>query len=465
MWAFILSSATSLCAALLFAAWLDAGRLRHLVLAGAFGTFSLVAHPSSVVTIGSMALPAYLACLRRLSIRRHMAVWSLTFMAVLVWSPWWLPTAVLLDTLGTTASGFINPNVVERMLELLAARHPIQTALWLSLLCCAGGLRGLGRAIRVAIAAGLIVCFSLGYLAGGVPGLWFLQPGRYTQPLYALLVVVAGVAWPELLARWRGFGLPRRCVTALAGLAAGALLLLTCIDYALRPTTPLRGELPAEIQELAEWLVRHTDDSGRVLFEDRGRFMLPGRLPPAPYDPFPDTNPSPLLPLLVPRQYIGGPYLYTHLVTNFTQVGDGMAFSHDAWHMAPDRLVAYLELYNVKWAVLWSEPMLRLARSLPGLFEFKARFGLLHVFELSRSGNWAITGDAEVVAAPDRLVVRSARPGKSGTLVLSYHWLPTLRSTVPLKPVRVADDPAPFIAVPSPPERFVIENAGLWSAR
>ncbi len=465
MWAFILTTATSLAAALLFAAWLDTGRWRCFVLAGLLAAFSVVGHPSSLVTIGLMTAPAYLACCRRLPPSKHLAVWSLPMVMALVWSPWWLPTLMLIDTLGTTASGFINPNVGDRMLELLLAQYPVQSALWLSLLGCSAGLAGLGRGTKVAIASGVVSFFSLGYLAGGVPGLWFLQPGRYTQPLYALLVVCATVAWPEVIGRWRTARPLRRTLSLLTGSSAGALVLLTCIDYCLRPAEPLRQELAPAIVKLVNWLERHTDGSGRIMFEDRGRFLLPGRLPPAAYDPFPDTNPSPLLPLLVPRQYIGGPYLYTHLVTNFTQVGDASAFGQDAWMMAPERLLDYVHMYNIKWAVLWSVPMLRLAGALPNLFEWKATFGHWRVFQLNRKGNWAISGYAEVSAKPDRLEVHAARPGNSGTLILSYHWLPTLQSSVPLEPLQVADDPAPFIAVPNPPKHFVIENTGLWPRR
>jgi hypothetical protein len=199
----------------------------------------------------------------------------------------------------------------------------------------------------------------------------------------------------------------------------------------------------------------HTDSSGRILFEDRGRLSL-GR-----QDPFGHTNPAALMPLLAPGQYIGGPYLYTNLKSNFTQCGDGLFFGRSLQYLDRDTVERYARLYNIRWLVVWSAPWVRLAERHPDLFRLDGEFGYLRLYELLRATNWAVRGSASVHARPDELDVHDARPGPDGVLILSYHWIATLRSSVALRSVYLADDPVPFIAVDDPPQRFVIENR-LW---
>ena len=203
------------------------------------------------------------------------------------------------------------------------------------------------------------------------------------------------------------------------------------------------------------FLREHTDSSGRILFEDYGEVNL------GLYDPFGGTNPSALLPLLAPGQYIGGPYMKTHLKTNFTQFGDGKLFERPVQTIDRATFERYARLYNIRWIVLWSRPMFQLAVSHPDLFTPAAQFGFLHVYELTRAPNWAIVGTADVLARPDQLEVTLAAPENDGTLVLSFHWVSTLRSSVTLQPVLLDSDPVPFIGVRDAPQQFVIENR-LW---
>jgi hypothetical protein len=203
---------------------------------------------------------------------------------------------------------------------------------------------------------------------------------------------------------------------------------------------------------LATLLREKTDDSARILFEDHGR---------GAFDPFSGVNPSALLPLFAPGQYIGGPYLYTALKSNFTQCGDGNYFGHPVQSVDIATFERYATLYNIRWVVVWSRPMTRLARSNPDRFRPLAKLGYMEVFELTCESNWAVVGSARVVARPDRLEVSEAVTGTGETLVLSYHWIPTLRSSATLRPVYLEDDPVPFIAVDAAPRQFVIENR-LW---
>jgi hypothetical protein len=488
---FILASAISVWSGSLLADWLDRGSAWSLSCGTLLTALAVIAHPSSLVILACMMLPAYLSRLRSLGRRAHVATCIAPAVVAVAWSPWWLPAVVLRDTFGTTASGFINPEVWTRLWELLSAQHPTESAL---LLACPVGFIGLwrvGPARFWALLGGALGLFALAYFASALAALHSLQPGRYTQPLYAVLVVQVASGCPQTIAALgrmpsrRSFRLACGgvwlCLGGAAALAIHAMhsnVVQPRLYPQLRPR-PLRAELPAVVTELAADLREWTDSSGRILLEDRAQLNL------GPYDPFQGTNPSALMPLLAPGQYIGGPYLRTHLKSNFTQVGDGKFFGRDLAEQPIDLATfqRYAELYNIRWAVLrfppfteqdltqrgmphdlavyWSAPLARLAAAHPDYFRLLSQHGYLRLYELAREPNWAIAGSARVRASPDRVEISDAEPNADGVLILSYHWIRTLRSTVPLRPVYVADDPVPFIAVDDPPRRFVIESR-LW---
>jgi hypothetical protein len=482
---FVLSITASVLTGSLLASWLDEPKPRTLVAGGVLAALATIAHPCSPVILVLMLWPAYVAQARELGWRRHVAAWAVPAIALLLWSPWWVPAWRLRDTFGSTETGFVNVNIGGRLIELATAgvQFREESALLVAGVAAAVSFWGIGRARFCALVLGAAQLFVLTYFGSAIAWIWKLQPGRYTQPLYAALVVIVAVGWIRLMHRlheqpWRRRDWAALILTSICSLAGVVLVapkLVGYLSYGSRPR--LDAKLPPQIRDLVAFLRTRADASGRVLFEDHGDLDL-GFI-----DPFSGANPSALLPLLAPAQYVGGPYLKTHLKTNFTQVGDGNFFGRDLAKQSVDRTTfeQYAELYNIRWVVLrsspvteqeligrgapkdlatyWSAPLWRLAEANPELFHPRATFGYIRVYELSRKPNWAVIGRADVAAAPDVLTVSAAEPDADGRLVLSYHWISTLRSTVPLRPVFLADDPAPFIEVINPPPQFVIENA------
>lgn len=305
--------------------------------------------------------------------------------------------------------------------------------------------------------AGPVGFFVITYIGGGVQWLWALQPGRYTQPLYAALVVQA-VSGMTQAVRQTTSGATRRerwVALAVCGMGVAALAIeapRVWLRLGEEPQRLLASELPPQVAQLIAFLHQETDDSGRVLFEDHGDADLGGS------HPFGGTNPSALLPLLAPGQYIGGPYLKTHLKSNFTNFGDFRLCGHSIDTLDRRMFERYCELYNVRWMAAWSPRMLRFADTHPNLCRPLGQFGPVRVFGIARASNWAIIGRAFVRAELDKLEVSRASPDSTGRLILSYHWIHTLRSSVPLRPVMREDDPVPFIEVVGAPPEFVIEN-------
>jgi hypothetical protein len=514
---FILASAASVWSAAQLVHWLDHGWIRSIVGGTMVAAIAVVLHPLSLITLALTVMPAYLVRMRHLNWRDHLATWSVPLVVAAFWSPWWIPALVLRDTYGTSAVGFVNENVRIRMDELLQFRWPEETALLLGALLVGGVLlkldmrRGLcvtvlaavlfivlpsarqlhlplslqvtWPVVSVAAAAlavdlgvgiyrrgeagagfffgGFVALFALAYFGGATELLWRLQPGRFTQPLYALLVVFVSCGIVGLLAKLRERPwkfTQYHALHCLALVALGWMLIVPRAGYffyRIDAVRPLRADLPQEFLDLARFLKDTVDDSGRILFEDRGRLQE------EELDPFGGTNPSALLPLLAPGQYIGGPYLYTNLKSNFTQFGDGKLFNRPVRFLDLATFEHYAQMYNIRWLVCWSRPMVAFADRYPDYFRAQGRFGPLRAYSLDRAPNWALTGRAHVRAQPDRLEVSDAEADSNGVLVLAYHWIDTLRSSAAIRPVLKQPDPVPFIAVDQAPSQFVIENR-MW---
>lgn len=376
---------------------------------------------------------------------------------------WLLPGVLLWATKGPTDSGFINPNVVERFGELVRGEFPWELAL---LLLMPTGLyvwRREERGAGVGMVVVLAWTFFLGYLAGWFRGLDFLQPGRYTLYFYTFASLPAGLAiwrgWRstmDLLHRWRLAG-----ISTLAIAGVGALLFPTTwhsLDPILGSLPPrLHAALPGYLEEVIRELQRETKPGERIIFEERNRgvFQQNRKL----VDPFGPIRLSPLLPLMTGLEVVGGPYLYTHLKTNFTQVGDGLFLGEEVWDAR--RFQQYADAYNLDWIVCWSPRARRFCAENPRLIEVVRVLGPapapIILGKIVRPKRGALVGAANVRATPGRIEITDAK-GEAGFLVLPYHWTPLLRSEPPLsmEAYPVGDDPVGLLRVNHPPPSFTI---------
>jgi hypothetical protein len=424
-------------------------------------TVAQVGHPSSAVTAGCLFLPWYLARCRRLPLRVHLLLHLGGFLVGVVWAPWWLPAWIARDYCASLATGFVNENVLGRLMELLTARFPTESAIWVGWLGAVVMARGggdLSRAWGWCGSAGLLV--FLGYVAGGLPLLGWLQPGRYTQPLYAwllvsLVVLLAEAPRAKKMAWTLALGLT--CLSVAALMAGWSLMRQA--GGLWRPR--VNSHLPQELKELAEFL-RQLPEQGRVFFEElerRSEFV-----PHPALDPMKGVNAAALLVPLTRKPFIGGPYLYTHLTTNYAQFGDGKFFGHDAGNLTLEEFQHYADLYNACWLVAWSRPMIRLAHSRRDYFEPVAQFGRIRFYQLRRRPNWAIRGQARVRIQANRLEVYDVETGPDQRVVLSFHWAPGLWGEAELEPYEILSVPVPFIAVRRPPSRFAVTGGSLRAA-
>jgi hypothetical protein len=395
---------------------------------------------------------------------RHLGFWLVPLVAIAVNAFWWLPGVWLASTKGPSNFAFTHSNesVWERLGQIATLRTPTIECVLLGL-----GLPGVimlfrRDPVRAAGLSGFLVAgFAWGYLAGAVPALDPLQPGRHTYALYTAAAVAAGIALAELgaLLRQAGGGLDRwACVgLALVGLRVLGPELQANVRGRLVGPDPFLASRPTQrLEWVLDQVKKNTRPGTRLLYEEGG-FSLPG-IP----DPFRDGRYSGLLPHLTGVELIGGPYLHASLATNFTQFGEGKLFGVERWDRV--HFERYAKLYRPEAILCWSPYARAFCRAHPELIEVIATLNLQREGELLFGrvigfGGDTIEGHAKVEAEPGKLHVSALSAELDGLVVLRYHSAPYLRSVppVPLEAVRLGDDPTPFIGLHPTPGRLTLE--------
>jgi hypothetical protein len=92
-------------------------------------------------------------------------------------------------------------------------------------------------------------------------------------------------------------------------------------------------------------------------------------------------------------------------------------------------------------------------QSVPGLVTLDRRIGPVYLMRVNQPLSWFLQGEGKVKASLNRLEVSEV---KGNEVILKYHWAEGLIGTPAVKivPVKIGDDPIPFIKVIDPPAAF-----------
>jgi hypothetical protein len=478
---YLLAVPLGLVALAAYTRWLERGGwggwLGVAILAAVLWTVHITA-PMTAVPAGLAAYFAASARVPRPGWSRHVGTWMLVPTTLLANAWWWWPGLSLAGTKGESGFAFAHPEpVARRLAELFWSQPPIQPLL-LGLLV--PGLILVGRRSRAAAwalggyaAAG----FAWGYLAGAARWLDFLQPGRQTYAWQAAATVAGGAALVELAHRLRPAGWSVRLGLLLALALLGVRIFGTEVVLRLpkrlgdahRPPF-LSSRPPERLRWVVERVREHMQPGERLLYEESG-IDLEG-IP----DPYAGGRFSGLLPYLTGVEVLGGPYLHAALDTNFTQFGEGRLFGRLDWDEGFFR--RHAAIYRPQAILCWSPRAVAFCSAHPELIEILAvddrRVTVLD-YATRRAGSTpsrlvfarvkgfdgpAVRGLAHVVAEPGRLRIESARADElDGLVVLGYHSLPRLRGRPPVRiePIRLGNDPVPFIGFRPPAGPFALE--------
>ena len=134
------------------------------------------------------------------------------------------------------------------------------------------------------------------------------------------------------------------------------------------------------------------------------------------------------------------------MVFCFLQPNTARLLGRDIQAFTDEEIEKYFRLYNIAAVVAFHPASMRRLTSVPGLITLDRRIGPVHLMRVNQRPDWFVQGQGRVIAKLNRLEVST-----DGTkeVILKYHWLDRLVSSPPatINPVKIYDDPIPFIKV------------------
>jgi len=212
----------------------------------------------------------------------------------------------------------------------------------------------------------------------------------------------------------------------------------------------LTTNIPEPVAELIKWIEDNTTSEGRILTESSDF---------ATNHQYYGTHLPYLFPLITNREYIGNYAYYPVCLDNFTSFTSYSLFDKPIHYYKHETLWPYINLYNIKWVIVWSDNSRSLFESNPNYFTFKKRIDKFSIFEANRAQSFFIKGQGEINAEINKIELKNITP-EDGEVILSYHWMKYLKTNPPriLEKTFFEEDPVGFIKIIDPPSSIVIYN-------
>ena len=345
------------------------------------------------------------------------------------------PLTFILDYFGPRGFWTFRPSFVEKgfriallLLGSLGIRQLVQNT-----------PRDLG-VMLLSASAGL---FFIAYFGAFLPVVRSWQPLRFKVPLDLFLVIGAAYA----VVRWLHTRAPSRSRFVPLLLTSGlAAFFINLVQTEAAGKLQLRAQFNSQVSAVLDWIERATPAGARLLFEESGDesgFIYDG------------AYLSSFLPHRTGRQTIGGPINLYNDRHHFAEFHSGKMFKKDVQSLSDEELRNYLRLYNIGAIVAFHPASLRRLESVPGLVTLEERIGPVHLMKVHQPLSWFVAGEGKVKAGSNRLELTEL---KGDEVILKYHWIEGLVASprARIEPVKMADDPIPFIKLIAPPASVVL---------
>jgi hypothetical protein len=305
-------------------------------------------------------------------------------------------------------------------------------------------LRGKQRTLGLMLAAALVTLFLVTYFGSLSPVLKGWQPLRFKVALDLFFVPAAAYLCATWMAK-RGSLTPRRVVPLAACLGAVAFLVNIIATESSRHML-LRTEIRPEMEAIIEWIRKETPAEARVLFEESGDesgFVYDGMYL------------SSLAAHRTGRQLIGGPINLYNDRHHFAEFHSGKLFKKEVRRLSDEEIRNYFRLYNIGAIVSFHPASIQRLQAIPGFIKLEQRLGPVHLMKVNQPLTWFMEGNGEIRAGINRIRATNVTGSE---VVLKYHWIDGLAATPPARivPIKLLDDPIPFIKIVNPPREFVL---------
>ncbi|HEY6365758.1 MAG TPA: hypothetical protein VI585_13320 [Candidatus Binatia bacterium] len=306
-------------------------------------------------------------------------------------------------------------------------------------------LRDENRATGAVLTSTSLVLFLLAYLGSLIPFMKSWQPLRFKVPLDLFLALAASYIVAQGLARR---SLMSRSFLMLTVAACGLLaFLVNLFATETRGTMLLRTEIRPELNAIVDWIKQEAPAEGRVLFEESGDetgFVYDGMYL------------SSFIPHWTHRELIGGPINLYNDRHHFAEFHSGKLLKKEIHRLTDDAIRNYFRLYNIGAVVAFHPDSIKRIQSVPGLVTLDRRIGPVYLMRVNQPLSWFLQGEGKVKASLNRLEVSEV---KGNEVILKYHWTEGLIGTPAVKivPVKMYDDPIPFIKILDPPATFTLQ--------
>lgn len=414
---------------------------------------ALVIHPGIVLIVVVPCLAVYLFRFRKIGLRVHAFIFFVVAIAVAANLFWILPTWA--NLVYTVRSDYLLQDPTPFITRLLFGNvSKLQFFLPLLPLLAVPGLVLLwkeGRRGPVLVlttgAAWLFFVFFAGRL---IPGLGNVQPVRYGIAALLFLAVPASRTLEAAAGSLFSRQPPRRIFRALSLLC---LVLLVPSAAALFSPSLLCGseKLPMGMTPAAalitDWVGANTSGDARVMLQERTHNL----------EFYGKTFATSTVAHYTEKEIIGGPYWGTFIKHHTVNLDHKKMLGRDLESWNEKSLREAMDVYNVGWAVAFSERPRAMFDSHPEIFTPMNEGGGFRFYRVNRGRSFFLEGAGKVKASLNRIELRDIETS-TGRVVISYHWHHGLRASPPARIHMVPNpyDPVGFIGIDDPPSELTI---------
>lgn len=387
-----------------------------------FGSLTLFVHPFSSVIFLGLSIPFLILNFDKFDLKDLLKIFICVIVAFLPNLIWIIPIFRFANLLNPVAIAHYLQTYPHRILVTLIQNFYFMGLLLLFLFFVYKSFKNKEYKFSGSLLSSYSIFFILSFF-GSQMGFSNLQPYRFIVVL-ALISVFSVSILIELELIRRSF---------LFIFLLGILIILLSISP--RQKFLCGYDNFPEAEKILEFIKTSTSEGARIHIQD------------SPRDPYFFSHFIGYIPYVTKREVLAGPYPYVPTRLMFAQFVDDYLFGKNLSEISESELKKYLELYNIKYFLVFSESAHCFFQR-NGRFEEILSIGPYSIYEyLDSDDNYCLRSNADVKADYNKIIVKNA---SSDVTILKYHYVETLRvcpEYLTIKPIKLLNDPVPFIMV------------------